>query len=351
VQEIAAVAVFLATKIEETCRKVKELVIACCRVAQKNPQLVVDENTKDFWRWKDTILLNEDVLLETLCFDLTVESPYKLMFDMIKRCGLHHDKALRNAAWSFLNDSNNTQLCLLHTTRTIAAAALYCAAKHTGAAFPDADDGRPWWEVQRVRLGEVRQAVNYMAKFYETSKGQLKAGDESIYVGLSIPEGKGREDEDADRTRLKGVLQTPLSPTVGVNGGGEMTPTTTTPAAIRGTRAGERVVGGRERSASEMSLGKRSRDDGGDEHVKAEGGLVPDGGEEGDGPDVKKEEALKANGTHVVEEEVRAAKRRKMDADAAAAADAADSREPTQGGRNGASVEEEEGSEEGEVEE
>ncbi|KAK3060109.1 hypothetical protein LTS18_009351, partial [Coniosporium uncinatum] len=37
--EIAAVSVFLATKIEETCRKVKELVIACCRVAQKNPQL------------------------------------------------------------------------------------------------------------------------------------------------------------------------------------------------------------------------------------------------------------------------------------------------------------------------
>jgi protein BUR2 len=60
----AATALFLATKVEESCRKMKEIVLACCRVAQKNPNLVIDEQSKDFWRWRDCILYNEDVLLD-----------------------------------------------------------------------------------------------------------------------------------------------------------------------------------------------------------------------------------------------------------------------------------------------
>ena len=66
----AATALFLATKVEENCRKMRELVVACCRVAQKQPNLVVDEQNKEYWKWRDTILHNEDVLLEALCFDL-----------------------------------------------------------------------------------------------------------------------------------------------------------------------------------------------------------------------------------------------------------------------------------------
>lgn len=132
----------------------KELVIACCRVAQKNPNLLVDEQTKDFWRWRDTILYNEDVLLETICFDLTIESPHKLLFDMLVYHGVEHHKRLRNAAWSFINDSNLTQLCLLFTSRTIAAAALYCGARLCEVAFQD-EDGKPWWEIQHVALRDI----------------------------------------------------------------------------------------------------------------------------------------------------------------------------------------------------
>ncbi|RMX98806.1 hypothetical protein D0867_12316, partial [Hortaea werneckii] len=118
----AATALFLATKVEESCRKMKEMIIAFCRVAQKNPNMIVDEQSKDYWRWRDCILFNEDVLLETLCFDLTVESPHRQLFDMLKYYGVEHNKRLRNAAWAFVTDSNNTQLCLLHSSRTIAVA-------------------------------------------------------------------------------------------------------------------------------------------------------------------------------------------------------------------------------------
>ena len=70
----AATALFLATKVEENCRKMKELVVACCRVAQKQPNLVIDDQNKEYWKWRDTILQNEDLLLEALCFDLQLET-------------------------------------------------------------------------------------------------------------------------------------------------------------------------------------------------------------------------------------------------------------------------------------
>ncbi|KAK7537648.1 cyclin-like protein [Phyllosticta citricarpa] len=180
--QIAATSLFLATKVEENCRKMKELVIACCRVAQKNPNLLVDEQTKDFWRWRDTILYHEDVLLETICFDLTIESPYKLLFDMLKFFGMEHNKRVRNAAWTFINDSHATQLCLLFTSRTIAAAALYCGARLCDVSFPD-EDGRPWWETQYVKLKDMRRACNYMASIYE--KAPVKEGMENIYTPMS----------------------------------------------------------------------------------------------------------------------------------------------------------------------
>lgn len=215
---LGATALFLATKVEESCRKMKDIVVACCRVAQKNPNLIVDEQSKDFWKWRDTILQNEDVLLETLCFDLTIEPPHKQLYEMLKYYGVHHNKQLRNAAWAFVTDSNQTQLCLLCASRTIAAAALYCAARYANIAFPDTR-GLPWWEMQHVRLKDMLKACNYMAANYEHAPGKTGPdGGQSIYVGLATPmpfDGlENGHEMPWDRTRLKSeqAISSPHAP-------------------------------------------------------------------------------------------------------------------------------------------
>lgn len=201
--QAAATALFLATKVEESCRKMKELVLAFCRVAQKNPNLVVDEQSKDFWRWRDLILHNEDHMLETLCFDLTVESPHRQLFEMLKFYNVEHNKRLRNAAWGFVTDSNNTQLCLLVSSRTIAVASLYAACKFCEVSLPDDAKGRPWWELQHVRLKEIRRAVEYMLSNYDGSANKVDGiavtggsdGNSSIYAGLNTPATDGANDD------------------------------------------------------------------------------------------------------------------------------------------------------------
>ncbi|KAJ4382446.1 hypothetical protein N0V86_002781 [Didymella sp. IMI 355093] len=183
--QVAATALFLATKVEENCRKMKELVVACVRVALKDPNKLVDEQTKDFWKWRDTILYSEDVLLESLCFDLNVESPYKTMYDMMKYYGVEHNKKLRNSAWAFLADSALTQMCLLFDSRTIAAASLYCGARMAEVVL-DEDDGKPWWEIQHVKLRDIRRACNLMADIYERTPD--KDEETNKYSGLRTPD-------------------------------------------------------------------------------------------------------------------------------------------------------------------
>jgi protein BUR2 len=163
----------------------KELVVACVRVALKDPNKLVDEQTKDFWKWRDTILYSEDVLLESLCFDLSMEPPYKTMYDMLKYYGVEHNKRLRNAAWAFLSDSSLTQCCLLFTSRTLAAASLYAGARLIELELPE-EDGKPWWEVQYVKIRDIRRACNLMADVYEASPS--KDDEPSIYHGLRSPE-------------------------------------------------------------------------------------------------------------------------------------------------------------------
>lgn len=185
---IAATALFLATKVEENCRKMKELVVACCRVAQKQPSLIVDEQSKEYWKWRDTILHNEDLLLEALCFDLQLEQPYRILFEFLCYYGVQNDKNLRNNSWAYLNDANLTPMCLLFPTRLIAGSALYAAAKFTGVTFRD-EQGRPWWEHLGLDIGDIRSAVDLMAEIYESSV-MPRQGQKEVYLkaGLDGPD-------------------------------------------------------------------------------------------------------------------------------------------------------------------
>jgi protein BUR2 len=166
---VAATALFLATKVEENCRKMKELVVACCRVAQKNPDLIVDDQDKEFWRWRDTILSEEDRLLESLCFDLQLEQPYRILFDFMCYYNVQDNKRLRNAAWAFLNDSHNTTMCLRFPAKVIAGVAFYGGAAQADVQLPDDEKGRPWWKHLDLDILDINEAWNLMVEVYDTA--------------------------------------------------------------------------------------------------------------------------------------------------------------------------------------
>jgi len=193
----AAVALFLATKSEESTRKLRDLILACCRVAQKNPHLHVDEQSKDWWRWRDCLLLHEDLLLETLCFDLALESPHRILFDLLKRHDVAHRKPLRNAAWAFVTDALNTEVCLMVSARGIAGAGLWVAGRRCGVELRE-----DWWRADGVGLGEVRMVVEFMGVDYEGRGGEANGGWE-VVVGKER-RGSGVSEVGTKREREEG---------------------------------------------------------------------------------------------------------------------------------------------------
>ena len=194
-QNIAATSLFLATKSEENCRKTKEIVIAVAKVAQKNASHTIDEQSKEYWRWRDSILLYEELMLEQLTFDVVLQSPYNLLISFLLTFGLEKNKSLRNAAWSFINDSIMTPLCLSLPPKDIAIAALFFGAKLTGDVIPDVD-GLPWWEYLGGRPGKIGKALIVMNEFW-TDNPLKKEFPHALSPAASW------QGEDLDRTRAK----------------------------------------------------------------------------------------------------------------------------------------------------
>ncbi|QRW16301.1 Cyclin, N-terminal domain [Rhizoctonia solani] len=79
-RDIAATCIFLATKVEECGRKLKD--VATTVIFKTNASLKPDtdiqvlENSKEHKKWTENILVYEETLLDSLCFDLVVESPH-----------------------------------------------------------------------------------------------------------------------------------------------------------------------------------------------------------------------------------------------------------------------------------
>ncbi len=164
-QNIAATALFLANKVEENCRKTKDIIIAVAKVAQKNAKLIIDEQSKEYWRWRDSILTYEEVMLEQLTFDLMIDNPYRHLFELLGQLELVHNKNLRQAAWAFCNDACLTALPLLIEARDVAITAIFFASAHTNQQIDDTK-GEPWWRYLRGDESRCAKAIEIMRQFY-----------------------------------------------------------------------------------------------------------------------------------------------------------------------------------------
>ncbi|WVZ86876.1 hypothetical protein U9M48_033594, partial [Paspalum notatum var. saurae] len=104
---IATVCMFLAGKVEETPRPLKDVILLSYEIIhKKDPAAVQRIKQKEVYeQQKELILLGERVVLVTLGFDLNVHHPYKPLVEAIKKFKVAQN-ALAQVAWNFVNDGN-----------------------------------------------------------------------------------------------------------------------------------------------------------------------------------------------------------------------------------------------------
>ncbi|KAL6520415.1 Cyclin-T1-3 [Orobanche minor] len=183
---IATVCMFLAGKVEETPRPLKDVILVSYEIIhKKDPAAVQRIKQKEVYeQQKELILLGERVVLGTLGFDLNVNHPYKPLVEAIKKFKVAQN-ALAQVAWNFVNDGLRTSLCLQFKPHHIAAGAIFLAAKFLKVKLPS-DGEKVWWQEFDVTPRQLEEVSNQMLELYEQNKvPQSQAGEAEGSAGAS----------------------------------------------------------------------------------------------------------------------------------------------------------------------
>ncbi|KAG4957980.1 hypothetical protein JHK85_044360 [Glycine max] len=167
---IATVCMFLAGKVEETPRPLKDVILISYEIIhKKDPAAIMRIKQKEVYeQHKELILLGERVVLATLGFDLNVHHPYKPLVEAIKKFKVAQN-ALAQVAWNFVNDGLRTSLCLQFKPHHIAAGAIFLAAKFLKVKLPS-DGEKVWWQEFDVTPRQLEEVSNQMLELYEQNR-------------------------------------------------------------------------------------------------------------------------------------------------------------------------------------
>lgn len=165
---IATACLFLAGKVEETPKSLKDIVKVAYQVQYSNEKFNI--STDYFEVQRENILCAERLLLHALEFDFNVEHSYKYLLNIVKdmsKIGLVKEgnaRELAQVAWNFANDSLRTTLCLQFSAEEIAAAVLYLAAKYLGRNI---NLQKNWWTQLELNSSMCEEIGNQILDLYE----------------------------------------------------------------------------------------------------------------------------------------------------------------------------------------
>lgn len=178
--DIGSCCLFLAGKVEDSPKKWQDIISRSYFYKHKQK---ISDKSKEWYTSKETLLLYERILLQTLSFDLTVDHPYVYLLTIIKDQYTSKEiecKQLAQNAWNFTNDSlRATTLCLQYRPEVIACAVIEKAAKKNNMALPTHDAKYNYWfhkyTANNVTKEHLKDISDQIEAYYVEMKLKVEA--------------------------------------------------------------------------------------------------------------------------------------------------------------------------------
>eukprot|EP01047_Picozoa_sp_COSAG01_P078488 COSAG01_NODE_14519_length_1444_cov_1.747212_2_plen_210_part_00 len=150
----AMASLYLGSKCEEEVRKMREFLVIFQNMHQRRegkPKEYYDVTSTQYMEAKAELTKAERVMLRELGFTVHVEHPHKFVSSFMNFLGMR-DGELVQIAWSLMNDSMRTDLCVRVKPEAIACGCIAMAARKLAHALPL---DPPWWHVFDVPKEQI----------------------------------------------------------------------------------------------------------------------------------------------------------------------------------------------------
>ena len=143
-QDIVLASVFLASKIEESQRSIKDIInVYWFHVNSKrsiNDRYKFSES--NYYSCKESMLIAEKDILSCLGFKVHVKHSFVYLLNYVKALDQDSNTKLLQLAWNYISASLRTTLVVLYQPEDIACGALFLAARNLNVELPI-----DWWLV------------------------------------------------------------------------------------------------------------------------------------------------------------------------------------------------------------
>lgn len=153
--DIAAAALFLASKVEENPRKVE----AVLKVKEdwtrrgNEDQRPLDPSSEEYQRKLNLLIDHELLMLQTFGFDVSIDHPHKHVIKATQF--MRAPRELSHVAYFMATNSLNlTTFCLEMRPEVVAATCIYLSIKWSKFHMGPSDEGRQWWTYLAPNLTE-----------------------------------------------------------------------------------------------------------------------------------------------------------------------------------------------------
>ncbi|KAJ8765889.1 hypothetical protein K2173_020405 [Erythroxylum novogranatense] len=170
VKKVAASCVWLASKLEESPRKARQVIIVFHRMECRRenlPMEFLDLSSKKFAELKVELSRTERHILKEMGFVCHVEHPHKFISNYLMT--LDTPSELRQEAWNLANDSLRTTLCVRFKSEVVACGVVYAAARRFQVPLPE---NPPWWRAFDAEKSGIDEVCRVLAHLYNLPKAQ-----------------------------------------------------------------------------------------------------------------------------------------------------------------------------------